>query len=83
MLGYIQDLLARFVAYFYNLCSRKNETEDTTLLDPREAIVYEDYMHKKDMRELNDIFSFVRKKENDIKRKCQNPLKRRNPQKLR
>lgn len=82
MLGYIQNLLASLFDYFYNFCSRKSETENTTLLDPREAIVYEDYMHKKDMRELNDIFSFVRKKENAIKRKCLNPLKLRNPQKL-
>ena len=70
MLGYFQELFARFFAYIYSVCSRKSVTEETTLLDPRESIVYEDYMAKKDMQELNEIFSFVRKKENDVKRKC-------------
>ena len=70
MIGYIQELFARFFAYIYEACSRKSVTEETTLLDPREAIVYEDYMAKKDMRELNEIFSFVRNKENAMKRKC-------------
>ena len=69
MLGYFQELLTRFFVYIYTTCSRKSDTPET-LLDPREAIVFEDYMHKKDMRELNDIFSFVRAKENLIKRKC-------------
>ena len=70
MLDYLQSLFARFFAFIYNACSRKEVTEETTPLDPRESIIYENYMHKKDMRELNDIFSFVRKKENDIKNKC-------------
>ena len=70
MLGYIQGLFARFFAYIYDVCSRKSVTEETTLLDPRESIVYEDYMAKKDMQELNEIISFIRKKENAIKKKC-------------
>ena len=70
MLGYLQELLARFFAYMYSVCTKQSVTEETTLLDPRESIVFDDYMHKKDMQELNDIFSFVRKKENDVKRKC-------------
>ena len=69
MLGYFQELLARFFAYIYSVCT-KSVTEETTELDPREAIVFDDYMHKKDMQELNDIFSFVRSKENAVKRKC-------------
>ena len=67
MLGYIRGLFTKFFAYIYDICSWKYVTEETALLDPREAIVYEDYMAKKDMQELNDIFSFVRKKENDVK----------------
>ena len=39
-------------------------------LNPREKIVFEDYMLKKDLQELNDIFSYVRKKENALKEKC-------------
>ena len=70
MLGYFQNLLSRFFAYIYSVCSRQTVTEETTLLDPRESIVFDDYMHKKDMQELNDIFSFVRSKENAVKRKC-------------
>ena len=71
MIGYIQELFAKFFAYIYGICSREESvTEETTLLDPREAIVYEDYMAKKDMKELNEIFSFVRNKENAMKRKC-------------
>jgi len=71
MLGYVQNLLARFFAYIYGICSWKSDTTHTPLLNPTEAVVYDDYMHKKDMQELNEIFSFVRKKENAIKRKCQ------------
>ena len=70
MIAYLQQLFARFLAYIYDACSRKNVTEETSLLDPRETIVYEKYMAEKDMKELNDIFSFVREKENDVKRKC-------------
>ena len=70
MLAYIQGLFTRFFAYIYEACSRQSETDDTVLLDPRESIVYEDYMLKKDMQELNEIISFIRKKENAIKKKC-------------
>ena len=71
MLGYFQGLLARFFNYIYGFWSPSESDTTETLLDPRETIVFDDYMHKKDMQELNDIFSFVREKENRIKRKCQ------------
>ena len=38
-------------------------------LDARESIVFEDYLDRKDMHELRDIFAFVRKKENSLKQK--------------
>ena len=71
MIGYIQNLFARFLAYIYSVCSsREFVTEDTTLLDPREPIIDDGYMADKEMEELNDIFSFARNKENTVKIKC-------------
>ena len=70
MIAYIQQLFARFFTYIYETCSRQSVTEETAPLDPRETIIYEKYMAEKDMKELNEIFSFVRNKENAVKRKC-------------
>lgn len=50
-------------------CSKNEKPEYLEPLDPRQKI-YEDYMQKDQLRELNDIFSYVRKKENRIKEKC-------------
>ena len=72
MLGYIQNLFARLFAYIYDICSRKPVVTEQELapLDPRETII-EDYMKDKELKELNAIYHFVRKrKENDVKRKC-------------
>ena len=74
MLGYIQGLLARFFNYIYGFWS-PSESEETTPLDPREPIVDEDYMHYRDMKELNDIFGYVREKRKSIKRKCRETQK--------
>ena len=70
MITYIQDLFSRLVSYLYGLCPWKSETEETTFLDPRETVIYDKYMADKEMRELNEIISFIKKKENDIKKKC-------------
>lgn len=71
MIGYLQSLLSRVGAYVYYLCSRgKPETLKTTLLDPREPIFDEEYLEKKDMKELDQIFAYVREKEKAFKRKC-------------
>ena len=72
MLGYLQGLFARFFAYIYSACSRKqpDESEETTPLDPREPII-EDYIKDKELKELNEIFNFVKKrKEYPYKYKC-------------
>ena len=50
-------------------CSAKAKPEVLEPLDPREKI-YEDYMETKNLKELNDIFSYVRGKENALKTKC-------------
>ena len=70
MLGYFQGLLARFFNYIYGFWSSSESDTTETLLDPREPI-FEDYMHYRDMKELNDIFGYVREKRKSIKRKCQ------------
>ena len=62
MLGYFQGLLARFFNYIYGFWSPSESDTTETLLDPREPIVDEDYMHYRDMKELNDIFGYVREK---------------------
>ena len=70
MIGYIQQLFARFVAYLSNFfASKKSVTEETRLLDNREN-VDDLYIHKIEMQRLQDIISYFKEKENQIKRKC-------------
>ena len=59
-------------AYVFGFLARgcKKKYPEPIPLDPRERIVFEDYMLKKDLAELRDIFTYVRKKENAIKEKC-------------
>ena len=72
MITYIQDLFSRLVSYIYDLCpwKSKSEPEQSTFLDARETVIYEKYMADKEMRELNEIICFIKRKENDIKNKC-------------
>ena len=70
MIGYIQQLFARVVAYIYRLCSRKSVIEETRLLDNRDN-VDEMYLHKIEMQRLQNIISYFQEKENEVKRKCQ------------
>ena len=65
----LYNLFETILGYLYKKLCRTRELEPIPL-DPRERIVFEDYMLKKDLQELRDIFSYVRKKENDIKEKC-------------
>ena len=59
--------LKNYIKSFF--CTKDDKPEYLEPLDPRQKI-YEDYMQKKELKELNDIFSYVRKKENRIKEKC-------------
>ena len=59
--------LKNYIKSFF--CTKNDKPEYLEPLDPRQKI-YEDYMQKKELKELNDIFSYVRKKENTIKKKC-------------
>ena len=67
---YIKRILTKVHDYLWSFfCSAKPKVE-LIPLDPRQRVVYEDYMAQKDLQELNDIFSYVRNKENAIKTKC-------------
>ncbi len=68
---YVRRLVQRVSDYIWSFfCSTNEKGSDVVPLDPKERLVYEDYMASKDLQELNEIISFVRKKENDIKSKC-------------
>ncbi len=50
-------------------CSKNAKPDNLEPLDPRQKI-YENYVVTDQLQELNDIFSYVKKKENKIKEKC-------------
>ena len=66
---FIQDMLTSIWKYFTSFFYTETVTDDTSFFDAREKI-YEDYMSKKAMSELNDICSYIEKKKNIHKDKC-------------
>ena len=67
---YIKQLFAKLNDYVWSFfCSTKSKPQELQPLDPQEKI-YEDYMETENLKELNDIFTYVRCKENALKTKC-------------
>ena len=67
MIAYLQQLFARFFDYISSFW--KSVTEKPRLSDNGDN-VDELYMHKIEMQQLQNIISYFRDKENQIKRKC-------------
>ena len=66
----LKNLFAKLNDYVWSFfCSAKAKPQELQPLDPQEKI-YEDYMHTENLQELNDIFTYVRSKENALKTKC-------------
>ena len=62
----IYGFVMSWYRYLFKKCDRNVNPKP---LDARENIVYENYMDRKDMHELKDIFDFIRKKETVLKQK--------------